>query len=542
MNYLLNDDMTINAILNGSYTGTPAGHSVYLSYPLSGLLSLLYRILPVIPWFALLLLGCYVFGAAAVLITVWKRMGKRLSWANVGSMALAIGMIVFLLVPQAVEIHYTVCAATLCMGAIFLAALGEGVWLPAISFALGYCVRRDVFLLAIPFLGVTLLWRMLREKGQWKKAVLLGVSTMVLAGAFMGIHGICYHDKAWQDYNAYNDARTDLYDYTWYKQYEEIPAVYEEYGVTYEQYQVVDHYALGLAHELDVPFLEAMRDASVSVDWQDTTMHTLKRMLVKYRDWILKEKSEPFSYVAILFYLLLLMLLWRQGQYLKSLLVLAMGAGRSAIWVFLFWRGRFPERVMMSLFIIELFLLLAMLLDTLWQMAANTEKTASNFQKRLARSQSGWLVLFAFVLFVSGCLLSGQSAEKQKEQATLQEEYQVAADYFESHPENTYILDVRTMGVYTAGFFSREMMQPNTLLAGGWLTRSPLMDERYASLGVLDGGEALAICADTYYVTTNADDATWLQSYLQTRYPDCSVSVTDSLKLETKTIYILGVN
>ena len=74
--YDLNDDTTISSILNGNYLGTPDGHSVYVSYPLSGLLSLLYRILPRVPWFTLFLLGCYLFAFAAIFSTIYKKVLK----------------------------------------------------------------------------------------------------------------------------------------------------------------------------------------------------------------------------------------------------------------------------------------------------------------------------------------------------------------------------------------------------------------------------------------------------------------------------------
>ena len=53
--YGMNDDLQIASVLSGAYSGTPDLHTVYLRAPLSFLLSLLYRILPMLPWFGIFL-------------------------------------------------------------------------------------------------------------------------------------------------------------------------------------------------------------------------------------------------------------------------------------------------------------------------------------------------------------------------------------------------------------------------------------------------------------------------------------------------------
>lgn len=47
--YDLNDDTMIKDILSGAYTGTPDGHCIQMLYPLSWILALFYKAIPIIP-------------------------------------------------------------------------------------------------------------------------------------------------------------------------------------------------------------------------------------------------------------------------------------------------------------------------------------------------------------------------------------------------------------------------------------------------------------------------------------------------------------
>ena len=57
----LNDDITMRSILSGAYTGSPDGHAVYMKYPLTGVLALLYRVLGIVPWMELFLAISIIF-------------------------------------------------------------------------------------------------------------------------------------------------------------------------------------------------------------------------------------------------------------------------------------------------------------------------------------------------------------------------------------------------------------------------------------------------------------------------------------------------
>ena len=48
--YEVNDDAAIVQILDGSYTGTPDGHAIFIKYPLSWIIAKLYELNPKLPF------------------------------------------------------------------------------------------------------------------------------------------------------------------------------------------------------------------------------------------------------------------------------------------------------------------------------------------------------------------------------------------------------------------------------------------------------------------------------------------------------------
>ena len=173
--------------------------------------------------------------------------------------------------------HYTIVAAILAGGALFIWETEKGRALPVCLLGLCYLVRSQVFFLAMPFLGVAvldgLLEAMRRRRGErqtegdspglmaWacvrlrKEALsLLGLGILILA--FWGIHRMGYGSRDWQAYLEYNDSRTELYDYTDFLSTDWYQERYELLGLTREQYQVLAHYDTLLDQEIDARVLD----------------------------------------------------------------------------------------------------------------------------------------------------------------------------------------------------------------------------------------------------------------------------------------------
>lgn len=522
--YSMNDDVMMKSILSGTYAGVPDGHAVYMKYPLTGLISLLYRIAGNIPWFDLMLVGCFWLTISAVLCRVVK-LGRECQSGRMKYIVLAVFVLlcttVFL--PHLLTLHYTLVAAMVGGCGLFLMMTGEGP-VSLLLLLLCYCIRSQVFFLLLPFLAVAVLWHLLmqwREKRECK-AMLVRLSGLVAAVAVCMLwDGLMYRNGDWQQYQEYNDSRTRLYDYEYLAPYEENQAAFEEANISKAQYDILEQYVLVLDRGIDAETMEKASDITADlVDGQSTLAERVKDSIREYY-YHFRYTDTPYKYLVVCGYLFLLIILWCKRQLLPSLLVCCMAGGRSLIWVYLIWKGRFPERIYASLYFIELMILAGMLLDALW--CAKEERTK-------AAKAGAWSV--AVVVSVLCLCVGVHQWTEMYDRTMVNRQEQLAWDamteYCEAHPEELFFLDVTSMVSYSGKVFDNETTQENYLLAGGWMSESPLLKGRLEDAS--DGAELLCRNGEQYKYIVAANRATdWLQEYCESRFQEVEIQKIDTI-------------
>lgn len=521
--YYLNDDVTMRSILSGACTGIPDGHAVYMKYPLTGLLAGLYRISGrlgiFIPWFDLFLAGCILLAGSVVLAACRELWQGAPIWERL--LAVLVGVMVFasLLLPQYLYLHYTIVAAILAGGALFLWTVGTARGMPLLMMGLCYLVRSQVFFLALPFLLVAVLYNLLhaarRDSASEGGGLRLclgrqGIALLTLAlvtGLFWGMDRIGYGSEAWQSYREYNASRTALYDYTDFLSTDRYQESYEELGLNWEQYQVLSHYDTILDQDLDAQAL-------------DQTAGSIRRMRenVEFgqglRQWMgayyrhVRYDGRPYSLIWICCFAVLLVLLAIGRRWTGLLLMAALAAGRSVIWIYLMAQGRFPERVWLSLYMIEICLLLGMLLR---ECAEGRKASAEGGKRRLP------LGVLALCLVLFGGIVPGQMLRTVQEvsgQQAKQDQWNMLTGSLEEQEASLYLVDVFSAVAYAGEVYEKD--SGKVLLLGGWLTRSPLVQQRLAQYGAADGAGALQH-PQVRLLAAGDSDIAWMEGYLEQR-------------------------
>ena len=550
--YSMNDDVMMKSILSGSYTGSPDGHAVYMKYPISGVLSLLYRLTDGISWFDLMMTSCFVLAISAVVLRT-LRMGracqdqsrKWISVAMAGLLCLAIFM------PHILTMHYTLVAAMLGSCALFLVTTGGGsLWV--LMLLLCYGIRSQIFYLLLPFLGVGFAWRFVTE---WKSVAggdaadarrrsrKLGVELLVLTVGIVACmlwNGFMYGGADWQQYLQYNDSRTRLYDYEHLVPYEENRESFERVGISERQYDILEQYVLVLDEEIDVQTMEAAADITEQkIQEQTGTIQQWKDSVKEYY-YHLRYTDTPYKYLTIVGYLLVFLLLLGKKEWLRSLLLCGMAGGRSLIWVYLIWCGRFPERIYVSLYFMDLMILAGMAAEILliYKRKGQIPLPAEPAGHGKVTKAVPYLLIGAVCMI---CVLVGADQwnlmyERTMEKKQKQAEWEAMVAYCEAHPENLYCLDVQSMVNYSGKVWESGQMRENYLLAGGWMSGSPLLKRRLGD--VPDGGALLLKQQEKCYYIIGADKETgWLQEYCESRFGEVTVEKVDEIRLEGKEIF-----
>lgn len=534
--YAMNDDVMMKSILSGAYTGVPDGHAVYMKYPLTGLIGRLYRVTGRIPWFDLVLTGSLWAAVSTVMNRVLQMVSDKGKERKLLAVAAAACLCMALFLPQVLTPHYTLVAAIVGSCALFLALSGGG-YLWVLLLILCYCIRSQIFFLTLPFLAVAVLWRLIclwkkkeREKKLWLQLAALAAGILIC----MLWNGLMYRSSEWQQYLEYNESRTRLYDYEGLLPYKENAEAFAEMGIDALEHALMDRYALALDGSIQGDTFEQAAELAAE---QKGTPSILQELVYYIREYYyyLRYTDTPYNLLVALGYLIVIGVLVRRKCYLRGLLAGCMAGGRSLIWVYLIWRGRFPERVYVSLCFLDMMILAAMLAELYCEDEGRLKTTAKPWAKYLSGVLGGLLCTGLLMVGV------GQLAEmgaRTQEKAASQKSWEALVDYCEEHTDTTFLLDVYSVVDYSDRVWTCSQQQENYFLAGGWMSGSPLLKGRLGSAA--DGGELLAQSVsqrDCSYVIASGRDVDWLQKYCSARFGGLLLEKYDTVCLDGEDIF-----
>jgi hypothetical protein len=351
-----------------------------------------------------------------------------------------------------------------------------------------YQLRTEMLLLSLPFVALAGIFRW-GEEGVSQDNVsagkrfslqkMFGKDNVIKYGSVIGVILLgmllsysldfaAYGSLEWKDFRDFFDARTTVYDF-----YPELVTQDEhsnelsQLGVTDVQKTLLRNYNFGLDEKIDTNLLGgiagyAKQTFAGAQDWG--AIFREKARLYLYRSF--HDQDAPYNMIVLWAYAAVLLAGFHTRQSKLPQLALLL-LTRTAIWMFVLMRGRDPERITHSLYLIEFALLAAMFVRSL--------------QGREAKSPILHGMKVCFVLFVAVALVS--SVQKVQTDQILREavnQNQKDIDaYCRAHAENFYFEDV-----YSTVSFSQKMFEhvdntyANYDILGGWMCKSPLYLEK----------------------------------------------------------------
>ncbi|MBP3737034.1 MAG: hypothetical protein J6I56_08440 [Lachnospiraceae bacterium] len=556
----LNDDVLMKDILAGVYTGVPESRNIQMLFPVSAFVSLLYRIFRSFDWYGFFLLTCQ-FGSMALILgralcIAKTRTGRILACAGTLLCGAA------LLLPHLMYVQYTITCAMLCAAAAFdfatmdLDAGEEGfrysdiavrVRFPGLLLWIAFFIRSEMTLLLLPLVMTGLLLRLLfirrEETGddQGETAAFARIFTLrsagIAAAAFvfvgagiafgLGADHLATRDLEWRAFRSFFDARTELYDFYFYDMpdYEDDPGFYERAGVDEAGAMLLKNYNFSLDETIDETKLWALVDEARAVHAaKSSPAERLREAATGYIYRIRHLTDAPYSLLVLIGYLLVFAQIVKaqerqttiRGLFAACFLFFV----RTGLWGFILYRGRDPERIIHSLFLLE-FVLLAALLYLL-QAGARKDGDEREEASPAAPALKN-LLFFALWFAAAAAVIPGQlrrcdaEGERRERVNTAQEAY---LSYCDEHPEEVFFTDVYSTVRYSQKMFDRRGMNgsfSNQDLMGGWAAKSPLYEKRLAALGLSDMQTALAENDRVRFVSAPSRSADWLVSYYAAR-------------------------
>lgn len=528
--YDLNDDTLMKDVMSGVYTGTPDGHNMQTLYSLGAFLAWCYRLCGRVPWYGLFLclcqFGCFFLTGVRLTGMLDCRSGSYSPQKEPEDRRadIALKLIVLsalclfqwgIFLTHLVNVQYTVTCALMSATAIFLFvttphtdSAKEFVVrnLPSILLVIvAYQLRTEMLLLTLPFVALAGVSRWAEEeriftRTNWMKyGTVIGVmlAGMVLSGC---VDLAAYGSADWKDFRRFFDARTTVYDY--YPEVitqEEYGQALEGLGVTRAQQTLLCNYNFGLDDSIDTQMLDKVADyaantVGASRDWGAVFGEQLRLYL--YRTF--HGADAPYN----------VMVLWAYAAVLAAgicacgsrrryafLWQAALLVGiRTALWMFILMRGRDPERITHSLYLVEFMLLMA------WLVRLISESQIRSYVMH------GMAVLF--LLLTVGNLPDEIRMVELDQQArtAVNSDWQDIDAYCRAHEENYYFEDVYSTVAFSQKMFDRvDNTYANYDILGGWLCKSPLWQEKLARHPVSDAAWALVQEENVYLIVSDTE-------------------------------------
>ena len=206
MGFEENDDVMMAMIANGTYSGVPDFHLVYINVLYGWVLTLLYSLTTAIEWYTLAFAALHVLSlsilAYCVLTTPNRAKWERVLW-------LIVLYVLWARIIVALQFTTTAGLVTLAGCMLLLRESAKARWTGVVMVIIGALIRfmADglVGLLMAPIILYT--YRL-----EWRKYIAIVAMLTAVVGCRVVNHAVYDHDPEWKYFRAYNQLRAQLND------------------------------------------------------------------------------------------------------------------------------------------------------------------------------------------------------------------------------------------------------------------------------------------------------------------------------------------
>ena len=611
--FATNDDVMLKAIVSGEITGSPDAHLVYIMYPLGLILKLFYSIIKAVPWYDFFMMGMHLIAYVLLIIrvgevfhdlnkTVFSKLTgneclepNQKSFGKAGSFipalaAIAGGLLLLIVDYKYLVLHqYTSLAATLVAVALFYvltARIKDGALclkdciIVGILLILTLWMRKQVFFMAVPLFVLAVLFRLLegfskkphessREK-HFPKWVLFAAVIVAIALLSILADKLAYSGEEWKSFLAYNDARTDVYDYYGFPDYGEYTDEYEALGIKESDLYPLGEWDLALFENCRKDSMQGMADFTGSV-WKNIHYQKweIRHTALNVFNLIIFQDVQPIGWILAIVSVLAPVLLFIAKRRNAAVIILFALLYEGAFVTYFVFRTRFPERVSYGLYLMVFAFVLAIVLQELEGVLkenrvvkavlankkgtedssaaenrtdenSTSEKTEDITEDDADESERAFInrvgiimrvvpIAIIVILTVSAIIrirLFQPTYEETRLQALNWEE---CNSYFANHPEKVYYLKTATFAPFGEKMFKTSTFEEgNILRMGTWIMGSPLYDAQLRTRGNKPW-EAIVTDEKIYYVQDPAIDTEWIVNFYKGQGMDVKVETVDGI-------------
>ncbi len=534
-----NDDVMLRSIASGKYTGTPDAHLIYIMYPLGWILKTLYSLLPALLWYDIFMVGMHY----VCLFLLLYRLGTlfRSKVSKFTSMVLGLGLTLMVHLPYIVIHQYTVLAGFMAAVAVFWLATADsckenGYWKDRIVcivlMILCLWLRNEVFLMALP-IGFLILLRQQAEplqEGEKRSTrlkntgIFLGIVLVIMLASF-AIEKVAYRDVQWKEFQVYNRARTDIYDFYGVAPYDKYEEAYNRIGISYGDWLALYRYDGGLIAELDEEVLSEAAQWSKQ-EWEAPRQYysVWRKAVYAVCDVLFFQEVQPIGLFLTVAYILYFLYCYKRNDKAGMLCACGMLLFQAVFIAYFVLLGRFVERVSYGLYMMQL----TCLAGWMFRLPGKAQN--------VVRKERFWIcsvgMLLCVFLAVVGLYRVRYTLDEQKRLETTAAEWRVMNAYCKEHEDSTYCMVTESFATSVEKLFAEGSLESTNLVRlGSWIQYSPLEKQRKEQQGVRDLTKQLIEQEDFYIIQSAETNLEWLNTFWQEKGYEAEAVVVDSISV-----------
>lgn len=525
-----NDDWYLNQLISGELTGVPEAHLVHIGYLSGIMLSLLYRFIPIIPWYGLFLFSC---GLSSLSLSAYylSKQFEKVRDKVIFFFTVTILFISFLWI-HIIQIQFTTITAFVCGTSLLLFYLSEedekvssfmkqnvpGL----ILFFISLEIRKESCMMFLPTFFLIAIIKLMKNKKMFQPLLAYGGILLCILFFCLITEKIAYSPSQWNTFLKFSQARANIVDYSEYPDYETHKEVYDSLGITYSSYDALSsHYLILLDKNIDADFMQTMEELSKpATPGIKSILHTFMERHIS------SSIDRPLNLAVYLIYFIVILLIILKKRWKNFYDIAVIILGRTAIWFYILYINRPVSRITQGIYACELLLLLGIILkNELWKFKhPKKENTILKFP----------IIILCLLILTFSVKLGAPSirsvVQYNESRIEFSKSYKEICNYFNEHSNNLYLLDTLSFSYFNESIWSRTPNSAsNSVLLGGWIANSPWTDRILRTRG-LDSYEKAAVTQDNVYFVfmhTQGLDYDYLEQYLTDKHPNLHLVVSD---------------
>lgn len=316
----------------------------------------------------------------------------------------------------------------------------------------------------------------------------IGIVTAIVLVGLLSQKAI-YGSDEWQNALSVNKARTEMFDYCGVPEYSDVKDILDRHGVSENAWKAYGQY-LNIGFDYSDGMVEEVAERVIIVNRRDIgVMQTVKWVLFDSYKYYYGGENRAVLCVWLLYIAALIYsAVCKKFTWTNFVPVVAYFISKTAIWGYLYYRGRMPVRVLTPLYIAEILFALTFSVFVVYKCK---EKKAA----LLLIIPTLILCVFSFKITLNhtGYLVGNESECRTLKNATTN-----VGNYCNDNPNNAYIVsNIVYEGWKKSVLDCKADTNDNYIYAGGWFATSPEYNEYVKKY--LSG-------KDVYFITTIGTD------------------------------------